>query len=48
MRLFDGYIDRRPLMEHDGSGVSALIGLDGFGVCAQLLDEASGEPPRVL
>jgi transposase len=43
MRLFDGYIDRRPLMERDGSGVSALVGLDGFVVCAQLLDEASGE-----
>jgi hypothetical protein len=43
MRLFDGYIDRRPLMERDGSGVSALVGLDGFVVCAQLLDDASGE-----
>jgi transposase len=43
MRLFDGYIDRRPLMERDGSGVSALVGLDGFVVCAQVLDEASGE-----
>jgi hypothetical protein len=43
MRLFDGYIDRRPLMERDGSGVSALVGLDGFVVCAQLLDGASGE-----
>jgi hypothetical protein len=43
MRLFDGYIDRRPLMERDGSGVSALLGLDGFVVCAQLLDDASGE-----
>jgi transposase len=43
MRLFDGYIDRRPLMEHDGSGVSALVGLEGFVVCAQLLDDASGE-----
>jgi hypothetical protein len=30
-------------MERDGSGVSALVGLDGFVVCAQLLDEASGE-----
>ena len=29
-------------MERDGSGVTALLGL-GFGVCAQLLDEASGE-----
>jgi transposase len=43
MRLSNGYIDRRPLMERDGSGVSALVGLDGFVVCAQLLDEASGE-----
>jgi transposase len=43
MRLFDGYINGRPLMERDGSGVSALVGLDGFVVCAQLLDEASGE-----
>jgi hypothetical protein len=41
MRLFDGYIDRRPLMERDGSGVSALLGLDGFVVCAQLLDDAA-------
>ena len=30
-------------MERDGSGVSALLGLDGFVVRAQLLDEASGE-----
>ena len=30
-------------MERDGSGVSALVGLDGFVVCAQLLDEATGE-----
>jgi transposase len=30
-------------MEDDGSGVSVLLGLEGFGVCAQLLDEASGE-----
>src|SRR4029453_14173787 len=43
MRLSNGYIDRRPLMERDGSGVSALVGLDGFVVCAQLVDEASGE-----
>jgi hypothetical protein len=43
MRLSNGYIDRRPLMERDGSGVSALVGLDGFVVCTQLLDEASGE-----
>jgi transposase len=43
MRLSNGYIDRRPLMECDGSGVSALVGLDGFVVCAQLIDEASDE-----
>jgi transposase len=43
MRLFYGYIDRRPLMKRDGSGVSALVGLDGFVVCAQVLDDASGE-----
>jgi transposase len=43
MWLFDGNIDRRPLMERDGSGVSALLGLDGFVVTAQLLDEDSGE-----
>jgi transposase len=30
-------------MERDGSGVSALVGLDGFVVTAQLLEEASGE-----
>jgi transposase len=30
-------------MERDGSGRSALVGLDGFVVCAQLLDDASGE-----
>lgn len=30
-------------MERDGSGVSALVGLDGFAVCAQVLDDASGE-----
>jgi transposase len=30
-------------MERDGTGVSALVGLDGFVVTAQLLDEASGE-----
>jgi hypothetical protein len=35
MWLFDGYILRRPLMERDGSGVSALVGLEGFGVTAQ-------------
>jgi transposase len=39
----DDCIDRRPLMERDGTGVSALVGLDGFVVTAQLLDEASGE-----
>src|ERR671910_3117512 len=43
MRLSNGYIDRRPLMERDGSGVTELLGLEGFGVRAQLLDEASGE-----
>jgi hypothetical protein len=32
MRLFDGYINGRPLMDRDGSGVSALLGLDGFVV----------------
>jgi hypothetical protein len=37
MWLFDGDIDRRPLMERDGSGVSALVGLDGFVVIAQCL-----------
>jgi hypothetical protein len=31
MWLSNGYIDRRPLMERDGSGVSALR-LDGFVV----------------
>ena len=30
-------------MERDGSGVSALLGLEGFVVGAQLLDKASGE-----
>jgi len=30
-------------MERNGSGVSALLGLDGFVVRAQLLDEATGE-----
>jgi len=30
-------------MEHHGSDVSALLGLDGFVVVAQLLDEGSGE-----
>jgi hypothetical protein len=30
-------------MERDGSGVSALLGLDGFVVWAQLFDDASGE-----
>ena len=43
MRLFDGYIDRRPLMDRDGSGVSALVGLAGFVVTTQLVDDASGE-----
>jgi hypothetical protein len=30
-------------MDHDGSGVSALLGLDGFVVRAQLLDGETGE-----
>ena len=30
-------------MERNGNGVSALLGLDGFVVCAQLLDEKTGE-----
>ncbi|MGH2477028.1 MAG: ISL3 family transposase [Candidatus Limnocylindrales bacterium] len=30
-------------MERDGSGVSALVGLDGFVVTAQLFDDDSGE-----
>ena len=30
-------------MERNGSGVSALLGLDGFVVLAQLLDEDTGE-----
>jgi hypothetical protein len=30
-------------MERDGSGASTLLGLDGFVVRAQLLEEASGE-----
>ena len=30
-------------MERNGSGVSALLGLDGFVMRAQLLDEATGE-----
>jgi transposase len=43
MRLSNGYIDRRPLMDRDGSGVSALVGLDGFVVRGQLLEESTGE-----
>jgi transposase len=43
MRLLNGYIDRRPLMDRDGSGVSALVGLEGFVVTAQLLDGTSRE-----
>jgi len=43
MRLLNGYIDRRPLMDRDGSGVSALVGLEGFVVTAQLLDGTSHE-----
>ena len=30
-------------MERDGSGVSALVGLEGFVVRAQLLEESTGE-----
>jgi hypothetical protein len=30
-------------MDDNGNGVSALLGLDGFIVSAQLLDEATGE-----
>ena len=30
-------------MERNGSGVSALLGLDGFVVRAQLLDDETGE-----
>ena len=43
MRLLNGYIDWRPLMDRDGSGVSALVGLEGFVVTAQLLDGTSRE-----
>jgi hypothetical protein len=43
MRLSNGYINRRPLMERDGSGVSALVGLEGFVVRAQLLEESTDE-----
>jgi transposase len=43
MRLLNDCIDRRPLVERDGSGVSALVGLDGFVVTAQLFDDVSGE-----
>ena len=43
MRLFEGDINRRPLTEHDGSGVSALLELDGFVVRGQLLDEDTGD-----
>ena len=43
MRLSNGYINRRPLMERDGSGVSALVGLEGFVVRAQLFEESTGE-----
>jgi hypothetical protein len=38
MRLSNGCIKRKPLMERDGSGVSALVGPDGVVVCARLLD----------
>jgi hypothetical protein len=53
MRLFDGYIKRRTRMERDCSGVSALLGLDGFVVSAQCSTRraASGgprwRPPRI-
>jgi transposase len=30
-------------LRSDGSGVSALLGLDGFVVCAQLLEASTGE-----
>ena len=43
MRLFEGDINRRPLTDRDGSGVSALLELDGFVVRAQLLDEDTGD-----
>jgi transposase len=43
MRLLNGYINRRPLMDRDGSGVSALLGLDGFVVRVQQLEETTGE-----
>jgi transposase len=43
MRLFDGDINGRPLMDRDGSGVSGLLGLDGFVVRAQLLEKSTGE-----
>jgi hypothetical protein len=43
MRLSNGYINRRPLMDRDGSDVSALLGLDGFVVRGQLLEESTGE-----
>jgi hypothetical protein len=43
MRLLNDNINRRPLMERDGNGVSALLGLDGFVVRAQLLEETTGE-----
>ena len=37
----EGHIKRRPLMGVEGSAVSALLGLDGFVVLAQL--EGGGE-----
>src|SRR5919106_3064751 len=43
MRLSNGYISRRPLMDRDGSGVSSLLGLVGFVVSAQVLEETTGE-----
>jgi hypothetical protein len=43
MRLSNGYINGRPLMDRDGSGVSLLLGLVGFVVRAQVLEESTGE-----
>jgi hypothetical protein len=49
MRLFDDYIKRRPLMERDGSGVSALLGLDGLtqrGVAVAGSEGLASSPSR--
>ena len=43
MRLSDGYINGKPLMDRDGSGVSLLPGPVGFVVRAQLLEESTSE-----